>query len=102
MVFLNNLKSFQEQLEKRGQFIWEIKRQLEACQREETFEVYFEVQSLQWEKPRALSFVLKSPQLGEGVEFDVLPAFDVLGEHSQTQGLSGLVLCWGFFLFSCF
>ncbi|XP_077731840.1 2'-5'-oligoadenylate synthase 1-like [Canis aureus] len=85
VVFLNNLKSFQEQLENRGQFIWEIKRQLEACQREETFEVYFEVQSLQWEKPRALSFVLKSPQLGEGVEFDVLPAFDVLGQWTNNH-----------------
>lgn len=90
MVFLSNLTSFQEQLDHRGTFIWEIKRQLEACQEEETFAVQFEVQSLRWERPRALSFVLRSPQLQEGVEFDVLPAFDVLGERSQTQGLSPL------------
>lgn len=90
MVFLSNLTSFQEQLDHRGTFIREIKRQLEACQEEETFAVQFEVQSLHWERPRALSFVLRSPQLQEGVEFDVLPAFDVLGERSQTHGLSPL------------
>uniref|UniRef100_A0A8C8XTU1 2'-5' oligoadenylate synthase n=1 Tax=Panthera leo TaxID=9689 RepID=A0A8C8XTU1_PANLE len=84
VVFLSNLTSFQEQLDHRGTFIREIKRQLEACQEEETFAVQFEVQSLHWERPRALSFVLRSPQLQEGVEFDVLPAFDVLGEQSSS------------------
>ncbi|XP_025745421.1 2'-5'-oligoadenylate synthase 1 isoform X2 [Callorhinus ursinus] len=81
VVFLNNLGSFEEQLHKRGHFIWEIKRQLEACQIEETFEVQFEVRSLLPEKPRALSFQLWN--LGEWVEFDVLPAFDVLGQWTN-------------------
>uniref|UniRef100_A0AC11D016 Uncharacterized protein n=1 Tax=Ovis aries TaxID=9940 RepID=A0AC11D016_SHEEP len=67
VVFLTNLKSFREQLQRRGQFIEEIRIQLEACQREERFEVEFEVQKQQ--NPRALSF------------FDVLPAFDALGEY---------------------
>uniref|UniRef100_A0A452SWV6 2'-5' oligoadenylate synthase n=1 Tax=Ursus americanus TaxID=9643 RepID=A0A452SWV6_URSAM len=84
VVFLNNLGSFQDQLDNRGTFIREIKRQLEACQREETFEVEFEVGSLQWEKPRALSFTLMHPHLHEGVEFDVLPAFDVLGQWTNS------------------
>ncbi|XP_004410437.1 PREDICTED: 2'-5'-oligoadenylate synthase 1 [Odobenus rosmarus divergens] len=83
VVFLSNLRSFEEQLHKRGQFIWEIKRQLEACQIEETFEVQFELGSLQPEKPRALSFLLQNRSLGEGVEFDVLPAFDVLGQWTN-------------------
>ncbi|XP_045882015.1 2'-5'-oligoadenylate synthase 1 isoform X1 [Meles meles] len=83
VVFLSNLGSFQEQLYKRGEFIWEIKRQLEACQREEVFEVRFEVGSLQWEKPRALSFWLTHPYLPKEVEFDVLPAFDVLGQWTN-------------------
>ncbi|XP_044929544.1 2'-5'-oligoadenylate synthase 1 isoform X3 [Mustela putorius furo] len=83
VVFLSNLGSFQEQLDKRGEFIREIKRQLEACQRKEIFEVRFEVGSLQWEKPRALSFWLKHPYLPEEVEFDVLPAFDVLGQWTN-------------------
>uniref|UniRef100_A0A8C6F007 Polymerase nucleotidyl transferase domain-containing protein n=1 Tax=Monodon monoceros TaxID=40151 RepID=A0A8C6F007_MONMO len=89
VIFLTNLKSFQEQLQRRGEFIKEIRRQLEACQREEIFEVEFEKQ--QWESPRALSFVLRSCQPHECVEFDVLPAFDALGEHSQPQGrISGV------------
>ena len=52
----------------------------------------FEVQNPQWEKPRALSFLLRSPRIQEGVEFDVLPAFDVLGEYSQTHGVPAFVL----------
>ena len=66
---------------------------MEACQREETFEVQFEVQKQQ--NPRALSFVLRSPN--QAVEFDVLPAFDALGECSQPQVLTLFVLCQGFF-----
>lgn len=96
VVFLTNLTSFQEQLERRGEFIKEIRRQLEACQREKTFEVKFEVQK-QWENPRVLSFVLRSPKLNQAVEFDVLPAFDALGECSQPQVLTVFVLCQGFF-----
>lgn len=83
VVFLNNLGSFGEQLHKRGHFIWEIKRQLEACQIEESFEVQFEVRSLQPEKPRALSFQLRNRYSDEWVEFDVLPAFDVLGQWTN-------------------
>lgn len=99
MVFLSNLTSFQEQLDNRGTFILEIKKQLEACQEAEIFDVQFEVRSLQWSKPRALSFVLRSPQLREGVEFDVLPAFDVLGELSRATGFPP-VSHHSFFLFS--
>nr|AWH57217.1 2',5'-oligoadenylate synthetase 1 [Bubalus bubalis] len=83
VVFLTNLTSFREQLERRGEFIEEIRRQLEACQREETFEVKFEVQKRQWDNPRALSFVLRSPKLDQEVEFDVLPAFDALGQLTK-------------------
>ncbi|XP_043757620.1 2'-5'-oligoadenylate synthase 1-like isoform X2 [Cervus elaphus] len=83
VVFFTNLTSFQEQLERRGEFIEEIRRQLEACQREETFEVKFEVQKRRWENPRVLSFVLRSPKLNQAVEFDVLPAFDALGQLTK-------------------
>uniref|UniRef100_A0AC11EKA6 Uncharacterized protein n=1 Tax=Ovis aries TaxID=9940 RepID=A0AC11EKA6_SHEEP len=93
VVFLTNLTSFREHFERRGEFIEEIGRQLEACQREERFEVQFEVQKQQ--NPRALSFVLRSPN--QAVEFDVLPAFDALGECSQPQVLTVFVLRQGFF-----
>ncbi|XP_071065898.1 2'-5'-oligoadenylate synthase 1 isoform X2 [Dasypus novemcinctus] len=79
VVFLVNLTSFQQQLNQRKLFIEEIRRQLEACQRERRFRVEFAVRSW-WENPRVLSFVLRCPQLQEGVEFDVLPAFDALGQ----------------------
>ncbi|CAM9685523.1 unnamed protein product [Rangifer tarandus platyrhynchus] len=82
VVFLTNLTSFQEQLERRGEFIEEIRRQLEACQREKTFEVKFEVQKRR-ENPRVLSFVLRSPKFNQAVEFDVLPAFDALGQLTK-------------------
>uniref|UniRef100_A0A8C6QV04 2'-5'-oligoadenylate synthetase 1 domain-containing protein n=1 Tax=Nannospalax galili TaxID=1026970 RepID=A0A8C6QV04_NANGA len=77
--FLNNLTSFEEQLTRRGEFIAEIKRQLQACQREEQFRVKFEVQSSWWPFSRALTFKLSSPELQEEVEFDVLPDYDALG-----------------------
>uniref|UniRef100_A0A8C6AHT3 Polymerase nucleotidyl transferase domain-containing protein n=1 Tax=Monodon monoceros TaxID=40151 RepID=A0A8C6AHT3_MONMO len=82
VIFVASLTSFREQLQHRRGFIKEIRRQLEACQREETFEVESEVQKRR-KKPRALSFMLRSPRLLQGVKFDVLPAFDALCEHSQ-------------------
>ncbi|XP_057600818.1 2'-5'-oligoadenylate synthase 1-like isoform X1 [Hippopotamus amphibius kiboko] len=84
VVFLTNLTSFQEQLQRRGEFIEEIRKQLEACQREKTFEVEFQVQKQPLDNPRALSFVLRSPRLHEWVEFDVLPAFDALGHVTKS------------------
>ncbi|XP_064235864.1 2'-5'-oligoadenylate synthase 1 isoform X2 [Aotus nancymaae] len=80
VVFLSPLMTFQDQLNHRGDFIREIRRQLEACQRQRVFSVKFEVQPSHWDSPRALSFVLSSSRLREGVEFDVLPAFDALGQ----------------------
>ncbi|XP_051018109.1 2'-5'-oligoadenylate synthase 1A-like [Acomys russatus] len=82
VVFLNNLTSFEDQLKRRGEFIEEIKKQLYQLQREGGFGVKFEVQSSWWPNSRALSFKLSSPQLQQEVEFDVLPAYDVLGNVS--------------------
>nr|XP_058896558.1 2'-5'-oligoadenylate synthase 1-like [Kogia breviceps] len=83
VIFLTSLTSFQEQLQHRRRFIKEIRRQLEACQREEIFEVEFEVQKQRRKKSRALSFVLRSPRLLQGVKFDVLPAFDALRQLTK-------------------
>ncbi|XP_008059933.1 2'-5'-oligoadenylate synthase 1 isoform X1 [Carlito syrichta] len=80
VVFLSPFDSFQDQLHLRKEYIEEIRRQLEACQREKLFSVEFKVQNPLWNNPRALSFVLSSSQLKEEVEFDVLPAFDALGQ----------------------
>ncbi|XP_051032518.1 2'-5'-oligoadenylate synthase 1A isoform X2 [Phodopus roborovskii] len=85
VVFLNNLHSFEDQLQRRGEFIQEIKKQLYNFQRERDIWVKFEVQSSWWSNPRALSFKLSSPQLRQEVEFDVLPAYDVLGQLNYSK-----------------
>ncbi|XP_023589553.1 2'-5'-oligoadenylate synthase 1 isoform X1 [Trichechus manatus latirostris] len=82
VVFLSNLTSFQDQLEHRKVFIEEIRKQLEACKREEKFDVKFEVRS-PLENPRVLSFTLIAPDLDEQVDFDILPAFDALGQVTK-------------------
>lgn len=81
VVFLSQLTSFQEQFERRREFIQEIRKQLQACQRETG--VRFEIQDPRWQNPRVLSFVFSSPMLNDSVEFDVLPAFDVLGQLTR-------------------
>ncbi|XP_040587306.1 2'-5'-oligoadenylate synthase 1A-like [Mesocricetus auratus] len=82
VVFLSNLTSFEDQLNRRAEFIQEIKKQLCNFQRERHIWVKFEVQSSWWSNPRALSFKLSSSHLHQEVEFDVLPAYDVLGHVS--------------------
>ncbi|KAL6035451.1 hypothetical protein STEG23_005653, partial [Scotinomys teguina] len=80
VVFLNNLTSFEDQLNRRGEFIQEIENQLYKFQKERHIWVKFEVQRSTWANPRVLSFKLSSPELQQVVEFDVLPAYDVLGQ----------------------
>lgn len=91
MVFLNCFSQFTEQGTKRTEVISEIRAQLEACQQEMQFEVKFEIPK--WENPRVLSFSLRSQtMLDQSVDFDVLPAFDALGEvprHSLEKGKNG-------------
>ncbi|XP_044529599.1 2'-5'-oligoadenylate synthase 1-like [Gracilinanus agilis] len=83
VVFLSNLRSYQDQIDRRSEFIKEIKKQLEACQREQRwmFEIKFEENK--WSNPRVLGFRLKFPGISDSVDFDVLPAFDVLGQLSR-------------------
>ncbi|XP_053444988.1 2'-5'-oligoadenylate synthase 3 isoform X1 [Nycticebus coucang] len=79
VVFLSCFSHFTEQGNKRAEIISEIRAQLEACQREQQFEVKFEVSK--WENPRVLSFSLTSQtMLDQSVDFDVLPAFNALGQ----------------------
>lgn len=78
VVFPSSIKSFTSQVAERTSVINEIRHQLEACQQEKNFEVKFEISKRT--APRVLSFSLKSEDLSESVDFDVLPAFNVLGE----------------------
>ena len=96
MVFLNNFSSFEDQLNQRGEFIREIREQLYALQREGHIRVKFEVQSSWWPNPRALRFTLSSPRLQQEVQFDVLPAYDVLGKAlgaSAPPSILSFLLC---------
>ncbi|XP_055963171.1 2'-5'-oligoadenylate synthase 3-like [Sorex fumeus] len=85
VVFLNNLRSFRDQYDRRAEFIREIRRQLEACQRERSFEVTFQINP--HSNPRSLSFELRSRAVWqeESVEFDILPAYDALGQWTKGQ-----------------
>ncbi|XP_003419338.3 2'-5'-oligoadenylate synthase 2 isoform X1 [Loxodonta africana] len=87
ILFPNLLKSFPSQKHNRSEIIKEIHKQLEACQQEEKFKVKVEI--AKWKSPRALSFSLKSKEfnaeLEESVEFDVLPAFNVLGQWGSVS-----------------
>ncbi|XP_036352353.2 2'-5'-oligoadenylate synthase 3 isoform X1 [Ochotona princeps] len=79
VVFLSCFSHFAEQGIMRAEIISEIRAQLEACQKEQQFEVKFEISK--WENPRVLSFTLTSKtMLDHSVDFDVLPAFDALGQ----------------------
>lgn len=79
MVFLSCFQHFSEQGSRRAEIISEIRAQLEACQRKQKFDVKFEISNRK--NPRVLSFSLTSQTLlDQSVDFDVLPAFDALGE----------------------
>ncbi|XP_042817443.1 2'-5'-oligoadenylate synthase 3 isoform X3 [Panthera tigris] len=78
VVFPDSLKSYTSQKSERCRIIKEIRKQLEACQQEKKLEVKFEISK--WKAPRVLSFSLKSRVLNERVDFDVLPAFNALGQ----------------------
>ncbi|XP_004843812.1 2'-5'-oligoadenylate synthase 2 isoform X1 [Heterocephalus glaber] len=82
IVFLNSLESFPSQKTYRSKIIQEIRQQMEACQQQQAFEVKFEVSK--WTARRVLSFSLKSRELNESVDFDVLPAYNVLGQRKST------------------
>ncbi|XP_021531183.2 2'-5'-oligoadenylate synthase 2 isoform X2 [Aotus nancymaae] len=83
VVFHNSLKSYTSPKNERHKIFKEIHQQLEAFQRQkkEELEVRFEISK--WKAPRVLSFSLKSKVLNQSVNFDVLPAFNALGQLSS-------------------
>ncbi|XP_036028111.1 2'-5'-oligoadenylate synthase 2 [Onychomys torridus] len=78
VVFLSSMKSYGSQQNQCSKFVQEIQKQLEDFQKNQKLEVKFEISK--WEFPRVLSFTLKSRSLNESVDFDVLPAYDALGQ----------------------
>ncbi|XP_045701776.1 2'-5'-oligoadenylate synthase 3 [Phyllostomus hastatus] len=79
VVFLSCFHQFTDQGSRRAEVVSEIRAQLERCKQEQQFEVQFEIS--RWENPRVLSFSLASQTMpDQSVDFDVLPAFDALGQ----------------------
>ncbi|XP_012518886.1 PREDICTED: 2'-5'-oligoadenylate synthase 2 [Propithecus coquereli] len=81
VVFHDSIKSYASQGSEGSKIVKEIQKQLEACEQEKEFEVTFEISVRK--APRALSFSLKSKVLNESIDFDVLPAFNALGQSSS-------------------
>ncbi|KAJ1092592.1 hypothetical protein NDU88_005702 [Pleurodeles waltl] len=78
VVFLNSIQSYSHHESKRKEIIEEIQNKLEEFQHQESFEVLFE--RTKWDNPRVLSFRLRSKRVTEFIDFDVLPAYDALGQ----------------------
>ncbi|XP_075831990.1 2'-5'-oligoadenylate synthase 1A-like [Microtus pennsylvanicus] len=80
VVFVKNLKNFEDQLKRWGEFIEEIEKQLRKSQREREFELKFEIKSEKWPDSLALNFKLSYTKLQQEVVFDVLLAYDFLDD----------------------
>lgn len=78
VIFLTSIQSYSHQESKRKEIIEEIQKKLEECQRQKRFEVHIE--RTKWDNPRVLSFRLRSMKVPEFIDFDVLPAYDALGQ----------------------
>ncbi|XP_008059935.1 2'-5'-oligoadenylate synthase 2-like [Carlito syrichta] len=78
IVFHDSLKSYTFQKNECCEIMEEIYKQLKAY---ENFEVKFKISK--WEASRMLSFSLESTVLKESVDFDVLPAFNALGQWNS-------------------
>lgn len=78
IVFPNSFKSYTSQRAERSKVVEEIHTQLDACQQQKQFEVKFEISNRK--APWGLSFTLKSKMLNQSVDFDVMPAFNALGQ----------------------
>ncbi|XP_028639819.1 inactive 2'-5' oligoadenylate synthetase 1C-like, partial [Grammomys surdaster] len=85
VVSFNNLKSFDDQLEGREEFIKEIRKHLNQLQQEKQLGEKFEVQHSEHPNYRYLSFKLSYPQFQQEVIFDVQPAYDVLSQVQKKE-----------------
>ncbi|XP_026577965.1 2'-5'-oligoadenylate synthase 1A-like [Pseudonaja textilis] len=81
VLFLNIFRSYTDQESSRKMIIEEIERRLNECQELLNREVFFE--KFKWPNPRVLQFKLCSRESNDSIEFDVLPAYDALGQYVQ-------------------
>ncbi|XP_053136079.1 2'-5'-oligoadenylate synthase 2-like isoform X2 [Hemicordylus capensis] len=80
VLFLDIFKDYTDQKNTQSGIILEIKEKLKDWQ---DFDVF--IQPTKRENPRVLSFELQSYDFTETIEFDVLPAYDAMGQISNTK-----------------
>ncbi|XP_026543799.1 2'-5'-oligoadenylate synthase 1A-like isoform X2 [Notechis scutatus] len=83
VLFLNIFKSYTDQKKTRKMVIVEIERRLNECQELLNLEVFFE--KFKWPNPRVLQFKLHSKESDDSIEFDVLPAYNALGQYQHSR-----------------
>ncbi|KAL8180566.1 UNVERIFIED_CONTAM: hypothetical protein K2H54_027910, partial [Gekko kuhli] len=85
VVFLSIFNTYKDQERNRREIIQEIQKRLEEFRNkpQKNIDVIFE--QTKWSNPRVLSFKLRSYDHENSIEFDVLPAFDALGQRTGTK-----------------
>nr|XP_008103238.1 PREDICTED: 2'-5'-oligoadenylate synthase 1 [Anolis carolinensis] len=84
VIFLDCFDSYAEQAQTRDSVIKIIEQNLEHCRRSLAFQVDISPPRSKGELRRSLSLTIQSKKKNEAVEVDVLPAFDVLGQITDT------------------
>nr|XP_042702488.1 2'-5'-oligoadenylate synthase 3-like [Chrysemys picta bellii] len=80
VVFVSSITNFQALKAERKKIIAEIQTRLEECRESLGKDLELSIKKTKWENPRVLTFTLKSNTMDEHIDFDVLPAFDALGQ----------------------
>ncbi|XP_070619165.1 2'-5'-oligoadenylate synthase 1A-like [Erythrolamprus reginae] len=97
VLFLNVFHSYTDQKKDRKRIIDEIERRLEECKENMYLELEFE--KSKWPNPRVLQFKLRSRTSVDFIDFDILPAYDALGQYNGSrpdpQIYVGLIECGG-------
>nr|XP_056715019.1 2'-5'-oligoadenylate synthase 3-like [Euleptes europaea] len=83
VVFLSVFKDYIDQDTKQKEIVQEIGRSFEEFKEKNKERLSVTFEASMWLKPRMLSFTVCSDDLGDSIEFDVLPAFDALGQYKK-------------------
>uniref|UniRef100_A0A8C4Y8G9 2'-5' oligoadenylate synthase n=1 Tax=Gopherus evgoodei TaxID=1825980 RepID=A0A8C4Y8G9_9SAUR len=80
VVFVSSITDFRALKAERKKIIAEIQTRLEECRASLGKDLVLSIKKTKWENPRVLTFTLTSSTTDEHIDFDVLPAFDALGQ----------------------
>ncbi|KAH1180433.1 hypothetical protein KIL84_009269 [Mauremys mutica] len=80
VVFVSLITDFRALKAERKKIIDEIQTRLEECRESLGTDLVLSIKKTKWENPRVLTFTLTSRTTDEHIDFDVLPAFDALGQ----------------------